>query len=228
MRVLKRFAVLLAIGCLPYAYADGIPVSPDRKSLTQDHYTVVLAPSQVVEVERLRTVTLTDSQLRPLVAVYEKFPRTLEVISSRWDSCTCGMGAYAIWCRPGEVAVPWYALEFQEAQDDYDAANPVEENLDAANEDGRVYVQFDINIDSEGLMYLEGEAVTEEKLEKLIDDAVGNGKSTPRTECFVNLDIPPPIDDETDARIRELSKRIGDFCKERQVNFWALGISSFH
>jgi hypothetical protein len=228
VRLLKHLAVLIAAGGIPYAYADGIPVSRDLKSVTQDHYTIVLTASQVPEVERLRTITMTDEQLRPLHAVYEKFPRTVEVVSSRWDSCTCGMGAYAIWCRPGEVYIPWYSAETQEAQDEYDAANPAEEEPDAANGDGRVFIEFGIKIDSQGLMYLDGKAVFEEKLMELVEEAVVDPNSTPPTECFVYLDIPPPIDDETDARIRELSERIGVFCKERRVNFWALGISSVH
>ena len=215
------FVILSATATTP---SDEIPVAPDRKSVTVDSYTVPLNDDQRKEVEQRRRLTLTDEQMAPLLALYDAVPRTIDVYSSRYDSCDCGLGIYAIWCRPGQVEIPWSSVL---AELDRKANDAVQPDADATPEpDPGAHETTRVIIDAAGKLYLDGKERQEADVMALIDTLHERQKEDDWVSWWITLDVPPPIDDNTDSRIRELAARIEAHCKERSVGFWALGLSA--
>jgi hypothetical protein len=102
-----RFVFLISLLTCPcQTLADGLPVSADKHHITVEHTVIKLTGTQRLEVERLRRLTLTQGQYAKLRTLSAFIPRTLRVLSSRHEDCTCGEGAIAVWCRSGEVDVP--------------------------------------------------------------------------------------------------------------------------
>jgi hypothetical protein len=210
----------------PPAHGDGIPVSADLRNVTMDCFAIHLNEAQVKQVERHRKITLTREQFAPLLAIYDRVPQTINVVSSRWDSCTCGFGVYAIWCRPGEVSIPRYSVLSQKDEDEYIAENPTqtEESETGANEEE--FESKELILDSAGKMYLDGREIQEREVLALADAMHERKSEVGRLKCYLYLDPPPPIDEATDAKIRELSDHIEAYCKERRISYWATGFSA--
>lgn len=217
---LAPFLFLLAMP----ARGEAIPVAPDRKSVTVDSYTVPLNDDQRKDVEQRRKLTLTDEQMAPLLALSDAVPRTIDVYSSRYDSCDCGLGIYAIWCHPGQVEIPWSSVL---AELDKKANDTVQPDADATPEpDPGAHESTRVIIDAAGKLYLDGKERQEADVLALIDSLHERQKENDWVSWWITLDIPPPIDEATDTRIRELAARIEAHCKARNVGFWGLGISA--
>ncbi len=214
---------LFFLAAMP-APGEAIPVAPDRKSVTVDSFTITLNEAQVKQVDQRRKLTLTEEQMSPLWAICDTTPQTIDVVSSQYDSCTCGMGVYAIWCRPGQVEIPWSSLEAELNQEAADAEQPAAEAKPepdpGAQESTRVIV------DAAGKLYLDGKERQESDVLALIDTLHERQKENDWISWWITLDIPPPIDEATDTRIRDLAARIEAHCKARDVGFWGLGISA--
>jgi hypothetical protein len=216
----------------PYAFADGIYVTEDLKHARFEHTVIILNEEQIKDVERLRQVVLTDEQMKPLRAIYGKTPNKLTILSSRWAMCTCDVGAYGIWCRVGELDIPHSSLRAQEEMDEYFAEYSIEEtggNDSSADEgepadDGYAFVGEHIIMDSKGEMYLNGIRISEEELRKIIDE-VSSSAVRARDICrYIDFDLPPPISEEVDKNIYEIVQRTNAYCKERNVEFSAIGM----
>lgn len=224
MKTALQFLTLsLFLSTAASVHGDGIPVARDFKSVTVESFTIQLNADQVKQVERLRKVTLTDAQSVPLLAIYDKCPRTIEVVSSRYGSCTCDFGLYAIWCRPGEIKIPHDSVASQKDQDEYDVESPTEEEKvdpDSTRYEGESLIQ-----DSEGNTYIDGKEIKEADILALIDAMYERQKQNDHLECYLNLDVPPPMNAATDTRVRELVKRLEAHCEKRSVNFWAEAFS---
>jgi len=213
------------------ALADGIYVTEDLKHARFEHMVIHLNEEQIKDVERLRQVVLTEEQMKPLKAIYEKSPNRLTILSSRWADCTCDVGAYAIWCRVGEIDVPHSSLRTQEAMDRYFAEYPLDVNSDydenSAGEPGEeeyAFVGEHIIVDSKGDMYLGGIRISEEDLKKVIDE-IGLTEVRAREVCrYIDFDLPPPINEEVDKSIYDFLQRTKAYCKEKNVEFSAIGM----
>lgn len=223
LRYLPIVAFLLVAGPV---HSEAIPVTPDRKDVTVDSFTIPLNEAQVKQVEQLRTLTLTGEQMAPLWAMYDKTPQTIDVVSSQYDSCTCGMGVYGIWCRPGEIKIPWGSVEAEIVKDTRGAENPDLEEDTEQEPNSNNHESTRVILDSAGKTYLDGKERREADVLALIDALCDRQKQNDWLSFWITLDVPPPIDDATDARIRELAKRIEARCKERNIGFWGLGISA--
>ncbi|MBL7648608.1 MAG: hypothetical protein JNK74_20725 [Candidatus Hydrogenedentes bacterium] len=211
---------LLFLVTMP-AHAEAIPVAPDRKSVTVDSYTVPLNDDQRKDVEQRRKLTLTDEQMAPLRAICDTTPNTIDVVSSQYDSCTCGMGVYAIWCRPGEVEIPWTSVEAELEK----KAEPPTADAEPGPETGTPE-STRVIVDAAGKLYLDGKECQEADVMALIDTLHERQKENDWVSWWITLDIPPPIDEATDTRIHERAARIEAHCKARNVGFWGLGISA--
>lgn len=223
LRVLPAFA-LVASALL--AHGDAIPVTPDRKNVTVECFTITLDSAQVKEVEQRRKLTLTEEQMAPLWNLYDQAPKTIDVVSSQYDSCDCGMGIYGIWCRPGEVKIP-----LESVAEEIKKASPEVENADspsteAASPGAPSHDSTRIILDSAGRIYRDGVERQEADILALIDTLSDRQKKDDWLSFWITLDVPPPIDDATDTRIRELAARIEARCKAQSVGFWALGLSA--
>lgn len=226
-QLILRYPFLLAILLLTGpAPGEGIPVAPDRKSVTVDSYTVSLNDDQRKEVERSRKLTLTEAQMAQLWALHDRAPQTIDVVSSQYDSCDCGMGMYGIWCRPGEIEIPWSSVNAEREKDSGSTENPdpaeqLPEKPDPGNHESTRVI-----LDSAGKIYLDGKERQEADILALIDTLSDRQKQNDWLTFWITLDVPPPINDVTDTRIRELAGRVEAKCKERSVGFWALGLSA--
>jgi hypothetical protein len=222
--VLLSFALL----CMPSrSYSDGIYVTKDLKHVFGPHITMNLSKQQTQDVEQKRTVELSDDQLMLLREIYDKIPKKLPVLSSRWDSCTCDLGVYAIWCRPGEIDIPHSSIQAQKELDEYIESNPAE-NAKADNDSDAgdsQHVGESIILDSKADMFIAGRLVTEREVYRVIDKLSTKQVKASRVYRSLFLDLPPPIDNIVDQRIEELVDRLEQYSKKKGVEFWALGLS---
>lgn len=215
--------ILLSICLFTSAYADGISVSKDLKQVQEEHITIKLSDKQKNEVERTRFVYLTDKQLIPLKNIYNKAPKKISVLSSRYDSCTCGMGIYAIWCRAGEIDIPISSIKSQKWID-----QNKDKNSDALDEEddtseGNSYFEI-IIFDSNGRMFHKGNIINESEACKLIDWlSVLKSKDSNNVSSLV-LDTPPPISLEIDKKIFNISSRLEKYSKSKGIDFSAQGL----
>ena len=223
----KIFLIFIAVGTLP-AFADGIYVTKDLKHVVEDHTVIRLDKKQIKDVERLREVVLTEEQIKPLKAIYGNVPHKLSVLSSRWDSCTCDLGVYAIWCRVGEIDIPHSSLEGQKMLDEYYEKNPPSktEATKTTNESSKyAFIGKSLILDSQGNMYLDGKEIAEGELLSMVDDISKQQVPGKEATRYIYLDIPPPINEAIDEKIFNLTERIEAHCVKSNVEFWALGIS---
>lgn len=199
--------------------ADGIPVSQDRKSLSVEQITIRLTPAQVRQVERRRELSLTAEQRGPLHARFGKLPATLPAVSSRYDSCTCDMPLYAVWCRLGEVEIPIDCLaDFKELTAQANAPEEEEQNSPSDN-----FECLNLILDSAGQYYREGKAMDITDIEAEIEAMYQRQKLNEQLSCSVFLDTPPPMDEATDDRIHEVVDAVAALCRTRFITMWAPG-----
>ena len=225
MKILSLL-ILLTLVIAATVHGDGIPVAPDFKGVTVETFTIALNKEQVAQVERLRKVTLTNTQMAPIWAIYTKIPSTIEVVSSRWDSCTCEFDMYAIWCRPGEIEIPRYQIASKKELDAYKDAHPAPEDEPEEAPDTNRYDVRQFILDSAGKIYRDGKELPESEIQASIEVLYERRKQIDRLHCRIRLDIPPPIDDSTDTRIRALVDRVKSRCDGRNISFWAVGLSA--
>ena len=220
--------MIIVLGTLP-AFADGIYVTKDLKHVDGDHTVIRLDKKQINDVERLRDVVLTEEQIKPLKAIYENVPHKLPVLSSRWDSCTCGFGVYAIWCRVGEIDIPHSSLEIQKMLDEHYEKNPPSKTKATKStvKESSKYVAIgkSLILDSQGNMYLDGKEIIEDELLSMVDDISKQDVPGKEVTRYIYLDIPPPINKAIDEKIFNLTERIEAHCVQRNVHFRALGIT---
>ena len=219
----KSLTCLLTIFlyCRCSAVADGISVTQDRKHLTVPHTVLKLNEKQRNDVERLRTITLTRKQRAELEKLCPDIPKKFEVLSSRYDDCTCMMADYAIWCRIGEVDVPHGALASR-AQMKEMQAQMAEFNEDSDEDKSQGMADFvyeTVIIDSNGKMFLNGKPLDQSGIENLLLDMKKKGLRS--TLCF---DVPPPIDEASEQRIRQLVEQTGKLAEREGVDFFAIGL----
>ncbi|WP_257307550.1 hypothetical protein [Geothrix campi] len=106
--------------------ADGLTFNEGRTHLAKDFSTIQLSGTQRRQVERTRTLTLTNTQLDELRHIGAACPKILQILTSRYDSCTCGMAAIAVWFKPGELEVPHSYIPTSVFSDGADPWNPFE------------------------------------------------------------------------------------------------------
>jgi hypothetical protein len=94
---------ILFVSCLK---GDGLYFNNDRTHLGGEYSVLKLSSSQRQQVERSRVIDLTLSQWKSLQQVGKECPKRLQVLTSDYDDCTCGVSSIAVWFRPGELEVP--------------------------------------------------------------------------------------------------------------------------
>lgn len=197
--MVRRLAIWFALGC-GVVFGDGIPVTEDRRHLVGDHTVFALKQEQRLEVERRRQVTLTDEQVGVLRGICPRPPRRLEVISSRYDDCTCDLGPVGIWCRPGEIDIPHFLMRFASADDNAPVDKPGRATTREADEPAATPTETLI-LDSTGAVFRNGQAVTDDALEQVLKDLLQ--RPAPDEERWLLIRVPPPVDAATDLRIKE-------------------------
>ncbi len=213
MRLALSMVALLFVATT--AAADGISVTPDKRHARGDHTVINLTKKQVRDVERARKVTLNGRQHALLQKMNANFPAALKVLTSRWDDCTCGLGAYAIWCRIGELDVPADVVKYYEKPED-------EPDNETAADDRRT---LKIVMDSRGKMYVKGKAVAENDIRRLGDKLQAARREGRVFKRYIVVDTPPPIDERVDRQVSSILERLNEYSKQKEINFHAIGFS---
>ncbi len=220
---MKKHVIVLASVIFLFALpaiglADGISVTPDLKHVQGEHVTFKLTKTQINDVERLRKATLTKEQHAKLKKINPKVPSEVTVLSSRWDSCTCGVCFYAVWCRKGEIDIPLYEIQYADKSECTE-----DDNIDNS-EQGSTNIGKAIILDSSGTMFVKGKMITEKDLYKAIDKIAVMQVPRKKVWKFVYMDTPPPINDRIDKKIEDLATRVNSYCIEKKISFSALGL----
>ena len=107
--------LILFVAFIVAASADGIPFDRDTGRVTAPHDRFKLTESQRTEYAAHRRLTLTPEQHQRLAKRCPTFPPVIdEVLSYRYNDCTCSVGhPYAI-LLPGDsaIAIPRYELSY--------------------------------------------------------------------------------------------------------------------
>lgn len=216
MRLLISALISLAALLLAWnmAIADGIYVTKDKRHAAGDHIVIKLTNDQVIDVEANRNLILTEEQHLVLTKMNLKFPRKLEILSSRWDDCTCGIAAYAIWCRVGEVDIPTHVIRH------FDNAEVNDEN----EENGTKVLKA--IMDSKGKMFVNGKMQTKKEIEALAVSLEKTFTSAQKMQTYITVDTPPPISEEVDHEIFKTLRELESFAMHNNVSFYAIGYHS--
>jgi hypothetical protein len=127
--------------------ADGLKFNESRTHLAESYTTLHLTDSQKRQIERSRVVTLTNPQWKSLRQIGNVCPKQLQVLTSRFEDCTCGMAAIAVWFVPGELEVPHSHLPRSKTMDWSDPSIPF----------------YGLVIDPDGSLWLKGKSLPRSK-----------------------------------------------------------------
>lgn len=211
--------IVMTIGALLLAWnmaiADGIYVTKDKRHVAGKHQVVKLTKDQIIDVETRRNLVLTKEQHRMLTRIGSKFPRKLRILSSRWDDCTCGMPAYGIWCRVGEVDIPTNLIQRYvrgKTSDEVGDYDPSEHSNG-----------LDLIMDSKGTMSLNGKMVTQKEIEALANKQKHSSGPTEKMQVYISVDTPPPVNKTVDQEILNSLKALASFAERNSMSFHASG-----
>jgi hypothetical protein len=192
-----------------FAYADGLPVTPDKKHVQGSYTRIVLDNEQIKEVETRRTITLRPDQKAKLEKIAGGPLGDIIVYSSRYDFCTCyDAGVKAIWTQKGVLDFPHSGLVTQKQQRE-EEGNRTDEPQER-EESADLIIVFD----SAGEMYVDGKHMTLPEIVKQIDllnrrQPKDKKKKMHRVVIF---DPPPPISEEIDNKVLSLYHDIDGLC----------------
>lgn len=198
------------------SFADGLPFNQEKTHILGEVEVLILTPAQQVEVSRTRVLTLTKPQRARLQKLAKECPASLQVLTNRYDDCSCGMSSIAVWFRPGEVEIPVKFLPTKpmskEEMADFGITDPTPP---------------EILIDEQLRIWVKGQMVSEEGLQKTLLKWKGVPPPThPRNdvgEFSVYIDTPPVMAGEPEARISSLVDRIRSFTTKQNIDLFVSG-----
>ena len=203
------------------AYADGIPVAPDKKKVLGSYTRIVLDSEQIKDVETQRKITLRPDQKAQLEKVAGGPLGDITVYSSRYNMCTCfDVGVKAIWTEKGVLDFPHSSLVTRKQQR--------EEEIDMTDDSQKQkeYVHLIIVFDSSGEMYVDGKHMTISEIINQIDilnrrQPKDKAKKIHRSVIF---DPPPPISEKIDHKVLNLYIDIIGLCAKLDIDTQDWGI----
>ncbi len=203
------------------AYADGIPVTPDKKKVLGSYARIVLDSEQIKDVETQRKITLRPDQKAQLEKVAGGPLGDITVYSSRYNMCTCfDTGVKAIWTQKGVLDFPHSGLVTRKQQ--LAEENEMLEDSPTQKE----YVHIIIVFDSSGEMYVDGKHMTVSEMVNQIDilnrrQSKDKAKKIHRSVIF---DPPPPISEKIDDKVLNLYHDIKGLCAKLDIDTQDWGI----
>jgi hypothetical protein len=208
-----RAGVLLS--CVS-SFCDGLPYNTEKTHLIGKIEVVKLTTEQQIEVSRRRILTLTKPQWSHLKKLAKECPRTMQVLTNRYDDCTCGMGSVAVWFKPGEVEIPVNYLP--------NAPMTEEEKADFGDD---TPTTPEILIDEHLMIWVKGSMVSESRLKKLLLAWKGESPKVHRRNeqglLSVYIDAPPVMEEKQETKLSWLATRLHSFCKENEISLFISG-----
>lgn len=198
------------------SFADGLPFNQEKTHILGEVEILRLTPAQQVEVSRTRVLTLTKAQRARLRKVAKGCPASLQVLTNRYDDCSCGMSSIAVWFRPGEVEIPVLFLPTnpitKEEMADFGIADPTPP---------------EILIDERLRIWVRGQLVSEQGLQKTLlawKSAPPPAHSQNEAgELSISIDTPPVMVGEPEARLADLIGRIRSFTTKQNIDLFVSG-----
>lgn len=212
----KQLVLASLMACLPSALrADGLPFNKDRSGLEAHVVNLKLTPKQQIQVSRTRVLTLTKTQRERLLRQAKGCPTELQVLTNRYDDCTCQMASIAVWFKPGEVVVPVSYLP--------DAPMSKE----ALEDVGGPAAPVDLVIDENLCLWVQGRAATEQGLKSVLlrwqRDPSEKKRLNEEGRLWIYLDTPPMTDVVNEAQLKRMISRIRAFTSEHQIDLFVSG-----
>jgi len=205
---------LLAAGTI--SFADGLPFNQDKTHLIGRVEILKLTATQQVEISRTRVLTLTKSQRAELQKIAKACPSALQVLTNRYDDCSCGMSSIAVWFRPGEVEIPVVHLPKKPMTK--------EEMADWGID---VPAPPEILIDERLQIWIKGKRTSEHGLlTTLLRWKTMPAEVHPRNESgdlFIYIDTPPLMVGLPESRLRELASRLRFFASKQNIDLFISG-----
>jgi hypothetical protein len=139
----------------------------------------------------------------------------LQVLTNRYDDCTCGTASIAVWFRPGEVEVPISYLP---------EAPLTREELDDL---GGPASPVDLVIDEELRIWIKGRAATEAQFKAVLlrwqKDPAESKRRNEAGRLWIYLDPPPVLPLKQEAILKQLISRIRAFTEQNEIELFVSG-----
>ena len=200
------------------AFADGIPVTADKKGVQEEYTRVTLDRKQIIDVETGRRVILRHDQKAQLEKIAGGPLGDIAVYSSRYNMCTCfDYHVMAIWTQKGFLDFPhsWLFTRQQQEQ----RRQKVEEEIANESAGDTEYKSLIVVFDSRGEMYVHGKHQSLKELKTQID-TLRKDRITSRSKTVkwsVIFDPPPPINENIDKKITDKFRQLEKYCTLRNI-----------
>jgi hypothetical protein len=226
---ITRYEVILVATLLlgTTAFADGIPVTADKKGVRGEYSRVALHRKQIVDVETRRKVILRPDQKAQLEEIAGGPLGDITVYNSRYNMCTCfDNNVMAIWTQKGFLDFPHSWLLTRQQQEERRKEGKGE-SADESSGDTE-YKRLIVVLDSHGEMYVKGKHKSLNVLKAEID-ALRKGRLKNRGKTVkwsVVFDPPPPVSEEIDKKVTDKFHEIVKHCKKRGIETQGWGVES--
>jgi hypothetical protein len=174
-----------------------------------------LTPRQQAQVSRTHVLTLTRAQRAKLLRRAKGCPNDLQVLTNRYDDCTCGMSAIAVWIKPGEVEVPMIFLP---------TAPLTPEELEEA---GGPASPVDLAVDETLQLWIQGRAATMAEFQAVLlrwrKDLTDPKRRNEEGQLVVYLATPPVLPQGKEARLKQLIAQIRAFTERNRIDLFVSG-----
>lgn len=195
--------------------ADGLPFDPGRTHLLGKTVVLKLSAEQEREVARRRTLTLSRPQLQTLRKEAGACPPRLQVLTNRYDDCTCGMSSLAVWFRPGEVEVPVFLLPKRAVTwEDQEELGPM------LPDPPGVILDMDLK------MWFKGRPVPVAGFKKLLQRWRTAGDPDRRTErglSFAVMDPPPILPAAGERKLKAFAQTMRTLARQNGIDLFVFG-----
>jgi hypothetical protein len=212
------FLLFLNITC----FADGIPVTEDKKHVIGEYTRITLDSKQKIDVETKRQVNLRSDQKAILEKIAGGSLGHITVYNSRYNVCTCfDHTVIAIWDQKGFLDFPRNSvITLAKEKQSAEAFTDGEENDPATKT-----IIFIVVFDSNGDMYVKGQRIDNSKLIPWIGRLRGKNSHHARNILIV-FDPPPPISAETDRKVLQQYSEVKAYCDKLGVETQDWGIEA--
>jgi len=205
-------SILIPLVMFTSLWADGLQFNKAHDHLAEASTVLSLTPDQKKQVERTRLVTLTDAQWKTLKQLGAACPKQLQVLTSRYDDCTCQLDSLAVWFTTGRIEVPHKYLPASSTTDGAAPSLPFE---------GLV-------VDPDGHLWLYGNPIVLGQIGEAMDQIARQNRarfqipdSSP-SSCWV--ETPPPGAIRNLGTIRQVVRKLFAVAKAKGID---LSVSGF-
>jgi len=201
-------------------FADGIPVSPDKKQVSGPYTRIELDAQQKIDVETKRQVSLRPDQKAILEKIAGGPLGYITVYNSRYNVCTCfDNSVMAIWTQNGFLDFPNNSIITLAKQKKLEKESSSGDETEPAPKIKNIIIVFD----AKGDMYIKGRRIDNSKLLPWLDMLQGKNNQQSKRILIV-FDPPPPISEDTDRKVLQQYRNVKTYCDKHGIETQDWGI----